>query len=598
MEVETIFSVFRNRVQKYGSRPALMVKREGSYQPISWAEWYAQVAAFGSGLRQLGIGPGDKVAILANNRPEWLVADLAILGLGAVSVPIYVTSTPDQIAFILRDAGCAAIIIEDQDQWQKIGGIKNRLTDLRAIIQIDPPEAPAHSRFLFQQVQSSGRETSRSDRSFPASWESSSPPEDICTIVYTSGTTGPPKGVLLTHENILSVIKALGAVVPADDQDTYLSFLPLCHVFERIGGFFNGIYVGVTIYFAENMESLSRNILESRPTILLTVPRLLEKIHAAVQQRVKEEPPFKQSLFNWAQRIGREAGRLTMLKRAVPPGLRFRHQIAYRMVFRKLTQALGGRVRFIVSAGAPISKEIVEFFSAAGLYVMEGYGATETTAPVSVNTLDQYRFGTVGKPLPGVEIKIDTNGEILVKGANVFQGYHNRPEDTDRSFTADGFFRTGDLGHLDIDGFLVITDRLKDILITSGGKNVAPQNIENLFKGDPLFSQVVVLGDRRPYLTMLVNLDPEEVIRKAGFLGIGPAEVSALLDDPRILSWAREKVREKNQALARFEQIKDFRIVKTPFSLEGGELTATLKVRRKVILEKCNHLIESMYPDN
>jgi len=203
----------------------------------------------------------------------------------------------------------------------------------------------------------------------------------------------------------------------------------------------------------------------------------------------------------------------------------------------------------------------------------------------------------VGKPLPGVEIKIDTNGEILVKGANVFQGYHNRPEDTDRSFTADGVFRTGDLGHLDIDGFLVITDRLKDILITSGGKNVAPQNIENLFKGDPLFSQVVVLGDRRPYLTMLVNLDPEEVGRKAGLLGIDPSEVSALLDDPRILSWAREKVREKNQALARYEQIKDFRIVKTPFSLEGGELTATLKVRRKVILEKCHHLIESMYPD-
>jgi long-chain acyl-CoA synthetase len=277
--------------------------------------------------------------------------------------------------------------------------------------------------------------------------------------------------------------------------------------------------------------------------------------------------------------------------------LRWKHALAYRLVFQKLSQALGGRIRFLVSAGAPISREIVEFFSAAGLYVMEGYGATETTAPVSVNVLDDYRFGTVGKPLPGVEIRIDPlNGEILVKGGNIFVGYHNLPEETARSFTEDGFFRTGDVGHLDQDGFLVITDRIKDLIITSGGKNVAPQNIENLLKGDPLFSQVVVIGEGRKFLTALFNLDPDEIRRKGQGLGLIDPDPDTLMDDPRILSWVRDKIKEKNQHLARYEQIKDFRIIKTPFSQEGGELTPTLKLRRKVIMEKYNDLIESMYP--
>ena len=286
-----------------------------------------------------------------------------------------------------------------------------------------------------------------------------------------------------------------------------------------------------------------------------------------------------------------------MLNQAVPFSLRWKHALAYQLVFRKLKQALGGRIRFLVSAGAPISQEIVEFFSAAGLYVMEGYGATETSAPVSVNVLDDYRFGTVGKPLPGVEIRIDPlNGEILVKGGNIFKGYTNLPEETARSFTEDGFFRTGDVGHLDKDGFLVITDRIKDLIITSGGKNVAPQNIENLFKGDPLFSQVVIIGERRKFLAALLNLDPDEVSRKGRALGLIDPDLNALMDDPRILDWVRDKVREKNKRLARYEQVKEFRILKTPFSQEGGELTPTLKLRRKVIMEKYRELIESMYP--
>ncbi len=426
--METISTVFLRQVMKYQTRPALMVKKEGTYQPLSWQDWYEQVASFGLGLHDLEIGPGDAVAILCNNRPEWMTADLAILGLGAMTIPIYATNTADQAAFILQDARCKAVIVENPDQWQKIALVKNRLTDLNTVIQMDGLPHSTSNRLAFFDVLAKGLGLLKTDPGLFPRLSSQALPEDICTIVYTSGTTGPPKGAMLSHDNILSVIRMLGRVVPATDRDSYVSFLPLSHVFERIGGFFNGIYVGVTIFLAESMDTLARNIQEAKPTILMTVPRLLEKVYATIQNRVKEESSTKQAIFNWSQKIGREKGRRQMLNQAVPFSLRWKHALAYQLVFRKLKQALGGRIRFLVSAGAPISQEIVEFFSAAGLYVMEGYGATETSAPVSVNVLDDYRFGTVGKPLPGVEIRIDPlNGEILVKGGNIFKGYTNLP---------------------------------------------------------------------------------------------------------------------------------------------------------------------------
>jgi long-chain acyl-CoA synthetase len=400
---------------------------------------------------------------------------------------------------------------------------------------------------------------------------------------------------MISHRNILAIFAGLDAVVPAYETDVTVPFLPLCHVFERVAGHFYGMKVGITTHYAQSFDTIVEDIQTKKPTIVLAVPRVCEKIYARIVSQVKQQPAWKQRVFEWAKGVGARAGSLRERKKPVPLLLGLQHKIAYRLVYRKLNEALGGRVRWMTAAGAPLSREIADFFNASGVFVIEGYGMTETTAPVSLNVIGDYRFGTTGKPLPCNQVRIAPDGEILVKGDNVINGYWKMPVQTRDVFTPEGWLMTGDIGRLDEDGFLAITDRKKDLIITSGGKNIAPQNIEGLFLKDPLFEHVLVIGDRRKYLTALVTLNFVEAARLAEEGGLAFANPRELMDRPDFLATVGRHVAERNRHLARFETIKDYRIVREPFSEKTGELTPSLKLKKKVVMEKYRDLIEDMY---
>jgi long-chain acyl-CoA synthetase len=401
---------------------------------------------------------------------------------------------------------------------------------------------------------------------------------------------------MISHGNILAVFEGLDAVVPAYETDVTVPFLPLCHVFERIAGHFYGMKVGVTAHYAQALDTIVEDIKAKRPTIVLAVPRVCEKIYARIVSQVKQQPAWKQRVFAWAGQVGARVGVLRERKKPVPPMLALQHKIAFNLVYKKLNDALGGRVRWMTAAGAPLSREIANFFNASGIFVIEGYGLTETTAPVSLNVIDDYRFGTTGKPLPCNEVRIAPDGEILVKGGNVIRGYWKMPEQTKNVLTEDGWLMTGDIGRLDEDGFLAITDRKKDLIITAGGKNIAPQNIEGLFLKNPLFEHVLVVGDRRRYLTALMTLNLDEATRLAREARIDFTTKEELLAKPEFVSVLDQHVQERNQHLARYETIKAYRIIPESFSEKAGELTPSLKLKKKVIMDKYRDLIESMYP--
>ena len=374
------------------------------------------------------------------------------------------------------------------------------------------------------------------------------------------------------------------------ETDQTVPFLPLSHVFERIAGHFYGMYVGLTASYAENMDTIVADIQEKRPTEVLAVPRVCEKVYARITMQVRDQPAWKQKVFFWGQKVGQKISDRREQKKRIPLLLKLKYKIAYVMIFKKLAMALGGRVRWMTASGAPTAKEIIQFFNAAGIMVVEGYGMTELTAPATMSNLAEYRIGSVGKALPGFEIKLADDGEILVKGDNVIKGYWKLPDVTRESFTADGYFLTGDIGMFDSDGFLYITDRKKDLIITSGGKNIAPQNIENLFKGDPLFMQCIVIGERKKFLSCLFNIDLAVAEKLAAEKGIKCEKPSDLLENPEFLKLLDEHVEEKNKHLAKYESIKKYRIVKHEFSQDTGELTATMKVKRKVVHEKYKDL--------
>jgi long-chain acyl-CoA synthetase len=420
--------------------------------------------------------------------------------------------------------------------------------------------------------------------------------DDLATFVYTSGTTGHPKGAMITHKNILAVFDALDKVVPAYDTDETVPFLPLCHVFERMAGHLYGMKVGITAHYAQDFNSIVEDIQAKKPTIVLAVPRVCEKVYAKVQGQVKEQPPLMQAIFRWATKVGAQVSQMREKKQPLPLLLDLQYRVAFQLVYKKIGNALGGRVRWMTAAGAPLSRDIADFFNAAGIFVIEGYGMTECSAPATLNTITDYKFGTTGKPIPCNKIKIADDGEILIKGDNVIQGYWKMPEQTKEAFTDDGWLMSGDIGHIDQDGFLVITDRKKDLIITAGGKNIAPQNIEGMFKQDPLFEQVVVIGDNRKYLVALFNLNHDESARLAKQAGVNFTKPEELFDNDTFKKIVDQHMEELNKNLARVETIKYYRILKNTFSEQTGELTPSLKVKRKVVMNKYKEVIESMYP--
>jgi len=590
--------IFRNQADRYGDRLAVEKRRGGRWEGWNWREYYETARAVGLGLYALGIRQGDRVAILSENRLEWVASDLGVIGIGACTVPLYTTLPAPEIAYILGNSESRVFIAENRAVADKALQEATGLPSLEKIVVIDPEGCDLSNPLLMpmSELLERGRELGSREPGLFERLGDAIGVEDLATLVYTSGTTGHPKGAMISHSNILAVFDALDTCVPAYDTDETVPFLPLSHVFERIAGHFYGMKVGITTHYAQSFDTIIEDIAEKRPTIVLAVPRVCEKIYARILAQVKEEPPWKQRIFAWATRVGAAVSALRERHRPLPLLLDAQYRLAYRLVYRKLSERLGGRVRWMTAAGAPLSREIADFFNSAGVFVIEGYGMTESTAPISLNVLDHYRHGTTGRPLPCNEVKIAPDGEILVRGGNIFKGYWRMPEQTKDAFTADGWLMTGDIGRLDEEGFLAITDRKKDLIITAGGKNIAPQNIEGLFMKDPLFEHVVTVGDRRKYLTALVTLNLVEAARLAREEGIAFADPADLYDHPGFRLLVDRHVQAVNVHLARVETIKYYCMIRHPFSEQTGELTPSLKIKRKVIHEKYRDVIETMYP--
>lgn len=590
-EYRSIPAMFWKQVFVNPQRVAFKYKKGGRWVDLTWEEAGKRVRKIASGLIELGLQPEEKVAILSATRLEWILCDLAILSCGGITIPIYPSNTPDQVAYIVEDSKSRFLFAENNEQLQKMVQKKNELLHLEKVIVIDPTDVtPLDWVTTLPQLQESDEKHAKTMEERLTTLHL----EQEATYVYTSGTTGPPKGVIQTHLNHVAMATNLNKCVTIYPDDIQLLFLPLAHSFAR-GLEFLHFHVGNQLALAESIEKVVQNLQEVRPHVMASVPRIFEKAHTAILSKVKGGSPLKVALFNWAFGIGEQVSACKRQKRIPPISTRIQHAIAQKLVLSKIQKTFGGRMRFFISGGAPLSKEIALFFHACGLQILEGYGLTETCPATHVNRLENYKFGTVGQLIPEVEMKIAEDGEILVKGPNIAKGYFNKPEATAEAWDSEGWFHTGDIGEVDRDGFLKITDRKKDLIVTAGGKNVAPQNIENLLKTDRYISQVMVYGDQRPYLVALITLDEAEILRFAKESGIENGKMEHLVNDPKVIQKIESIVQEKNQQLASYETIKKFKILPTDFTQESGELTPTLKVKRKVVTQKYKDLLDSMY---
>ena len=592
--VETLSQLFLNTIKSYPKDDLMLYKKEGKYVSISTEEFADRVRCFSLGLRDLGLEAEDKLIVLSENRPEWVISDIANLCLGGITVPIYTSLIPEQIKYIIDDSDAKIVIVSDQSQWQKIEAIKSQLTKVTSYITF-LSEAP-EGVLTFAQVLERGK---KMDKQNPGLFEKMAlevKPDAIASIIYTSGTTGPPKGVMLTHSNIFSNVKTCSSLLPFKDTDTVLSFLPLSHILERMGMFVY-LYNGMSIGFAESIDTLGENLLEVRPHIMVNVPRVLEKIYAKVIDNVQMSSSLKRKIFFWAVKVGRKYGRKKILNQPISKLLKFKRNLANKLVFSKVYAKTGGRVRFFLSGGAPLSKDIGEFFYAIGLTVIEGYGLTETSPVITANTFENLKFGTVGKPIPGVDVKIDEDGEILTKGPHVMNGYYKKEAASREAFEG-GWFHTGDIGHFDEEGFLVITDRKKDIIVTSGGKNVAPQPIEGILNLNPYISNALVIGDRRKFISALVVPDFEKLEEYAKQNNISFEDHCDLVKKEEIVRFIQEQVDRSAPNLASYEKVKKIALLDGEFEIEKGEITPTLKVKRNIVEEKHKDIIDAMYRED
>jgi long-chain acyl-CoA synthetase len=596
MEIRTLCDIFYQAVAL--AKPAhLRFKRGETWHDISSAEFRRAVEELSMGLRALGLERGERAGILSENRPEWAFADLATLAAAAVDVPIYATLTPAQILYILNDSETKVLFVSTAAQARKVQEIRAQAPHLQHVIRMEEMPADAAAGTLsIDEVREKGRPALQADPEAVRKRAAEVVETDLATLIYTSGTTGDPKGVMLTHRNLVSNTVGSSQVFAAMGQDDVaLSFLPLCHVFERMSGHYLMLLQGCSIAYAESVEKVPANMVEVRPTVMCSVPRLYEKMYARVHEKVAADPPIRQRIFRWAVGVGSAMFRHQIER--TTPGLLLRAQfaLAEKLVFSKIKERTGGRLRLFVSGGAPLAREIAEFFGAAGLLILEGYGLTETSPVITVNRPDAIKPGSVGLPIKDVEVKIAADGEILTRGPHVMKGYFKKPDATAEAIDPEGWFHTGDIGVIDERGFLTITDRKKDIIVTSGGKNIAPQPIERLLKSSPLVGEVVMIGDRRNFPAALVIPAFEALEKWARDRGVAFASREELIARPEVVALYDQAVKELTGHLAQFERIKKIALLPREFSIETGELTPKLSVKRRVVEQKYKDVIDRLY---
>lgn len=607
---ESIAALFVDRVGKSSDAVAVRFKEgKGPYRSMTWAEFGTLVEELSFGLACLGLEKGETAAIIANTSHHWVAADLAILTAGGVSVPIYPTSSSKDAEHILNNSGAKIAFVHNEALLKKVLSVREQVEGLQKVVLMTSPwrgksladliasdRIPEGFVIGLEELQELGRTLKAEKPNLIVERIAEIKFDDLATIIYTSGTTGTPKGVMLQNSNVLTVIKDLPSLIPINETDTYLSFLPLSHVFERVCGEFFWLQNGAGMAFAEGIEHVGKNIQEVEPTMMLVVPRVMDKIHQKVMSGIKGASPRAQKLIAWALEVGKEVMRDRAAGREQRVGLKAKHWLAEKLVFKKLRERIGGKLRYIIAGGAPATMEVMEFFNAIGINVMEGYGLTETAAPTNVNPLAKNKVGTVGPPLPLVEMKIADDGEILFRGPTIFKGYFKDEEKSKEVFT-DGWFHTGDIGEVDKDGFLRITDRKKDLIVNAAGKNIAPQKIEGVLRTVPLVSQAIVFGDKRKTLVALLILEEQPAMEFAHEKGWQVETFEELANLPQLKKYLKAEIAERSYQLADYEQVRNIAVLPRELSVESGELTATMKIKRNVLAKEYKDLVNSLYKD-
>ncbi len=593
--IPDIFIFLTNVFGKGKSKPIFKRKEKGKYEDVTYDQFREDTENFALGLASLRVKRGNKVAILSENRVEWANSDFAILGLGAIDVPLYPISTSETIKFILNNSEAVGVIVSNEFHLNKILKVRGKVKNLRFIIVMNEiKQDKPKDVYLFNEVIELGKNYKAENPNYFYEQAELAKEDDICTIIYTSGTTGEPKGVLLTHKNIVSNAHSAHQIFDINENDTFLSFLPLSHIFERMAGYYTALSSGATIAFAEGIEKVATNMMEIKPTIMTAVPRLFERIYSRIKRNVDKESEKKQKIFKWALDIGRDYAFKKKLHEKIPATLNIKHKLADKLVLSKIREKTGGRLRFFISGGAALAREYGEFFLSLGLIIIEGYGLTESSPVIAANRLNDFKFGTVGKPMPGVDVKIAADGEILAAGPNIMQGYFKNKKETE-AVLKNGWLYTGDIGVFDAEGFLVITDRKKHLFKTSGGKYVAPTPIENMFLASQFIDQFVLIGDRRMFLTALIVPDFEALKEYADAHRISYTDEQELVKLKQIDDLLQNEFSKFQKNLANYERIRKFTMLDKPFTIENGEITPSLKIRRKVIEERYGNLIDDMY---
>ena len=592
MSYQSIPELFFSVCEKYDKKNAIMYKKDGKYVSFSHDFFRQRVTHFGRGLMALGLEPDDNIGLLSETRFEWLIADMGILGAGGVVVPLYPSLPHDDVKYILENSDAKGVVVSSMEQLEKIMHIKKDLPLLRFIVCMDTEGSLEEPAFSMADVEVKGSQTDNGSE-FKSRWKAKST-DDMLTIIYTSGTTGKPKGVQLSHGNLISNVEGAMEVAPVGNDDICLSHLPLSHVFERMAGYYLMIAAGVTIAFAEDITTLSANLAEVRPTIMVSVPRLFEKIYARMVNQVEQGSFLKKKIFYWALGVAKKALPYLALNKPLPFFLGIKYFIGDKLVFGKIREKTGGRLKFMISGGAALPKEIGQVFLGIGLKILEGYGLTETSPVITVNRPDKIKPGYVGAPIKDVQVKIAEDGEILAKGPNIMSGYYKNLKATEEVFTKDGWFMTGDIGEFDADGYLKITDRKKELLVTSGGKNVAPQPLENAIKFSQYVEQCVVVGDGQKFISALVVPPWETIADWAPRLGF-PSDPAKIASDPEFYKMVEKDIQLLQKDFARYEQVKKFAILPQYLSEENGELTPSLKIKRKVINKNYADIISGFY---